>query len=418
LERAYTAAVLSSVSAAARFKPLRRVAPRVGVIGSLCSSDLVLTDALRRANIAADSLRHRSESSTDVHSGLFPSLSDEHVITFESPEALLRRLRRYDVIFSFTASLGFHLDRLMYAYPLLRRLGWPPYVNISTGADITERALDGSRAGMLQRFTMRHAFAQAVPPYPDAIRTAARMRLTNACVLPAVQITIADGEPDPPSGEWRFRTRADELLLLHPSNLDWGVTDPGPRASTKGNDRFLRALALVRGDLGRPVTVIMLERGPDRDLAKELVRELGLDKCVRWRQHLSRPDLFAAMREADLIVDQFDIGALGMIAWEAFNAGRPVLSYVQENSELLAYDVNSPVFNAHTVDEIAARLRDAADPELLRERTERARGWARERSMDALLPRYLFYATLASGREATDFGWDRAYGHQWSRGGD
>jgi hypothetical protein len=402
----------------AKLSSTQRFPLRIGVIGSLCSSDLVLADAFQEWGIDADVLRPVAEPVSDAPVGLFPNLQEDDVVFFSSPESLLRRLRRYDVIFSFTAALGFQLDRLMYLYPTLMRLGWPPYVNVSTGADITERALDASRAGMLQRFTMRHAFAQGVPPYPDAIRTAARLKLANACVLPPVQITLPNGYGATPApGDWQFRSTSDELLLLHPSNLDWGLGDPGPRASTKGNDRFFRALALVHNDLGRPVTVVVLERGPDQENARRLVQELGIEHRVQWWPALSRPELFAAMREADVIVDQFDIGALGMIAWEAFNVGRPVLSYVQENSERLAYDVNSPILNAHTVEEIADRIRESADPQRLQEMTQRARVWARDRSMDALLPRYLFYASLATGREAADFGWGRAYGHQWSRGG-
>lgn len=142
-----------------------RTPPLVGVIGSLCSGDLVLADALIAAGIPTTVLRSALERELgDRSRDLFP------------------HLRRFDVVFSFTASVGFALDRLMYAYPALERLGWPPYINVSTGAEITERALGPGRVGVLQRFTMRRAFAQGVPPYPEAVRTAARMGLSNATV--------------------------------------------------------------------------------------------------------------------------------------------------------------------------------------------------------------------------------------------
>jgi glycosyltransferase involved in cell wall biosynthesis len=350
----------------------------------------------------------------DQEAGLFPHLEEVQLRYHASRLQLLWALREFDVIFSFTAAIGFRLGKLMYAYPLLRRIGWPPYVNVSTGADITERALEATWPGRLQRLTMRLAFAQGVPPYPDAVRTAARMRLSNACVLPPVQLTFGeDGVGLPPEEEWTVRTSTEELLLVAPSNLDWGEADGGPRASTKGNDRFLRALALFVRETDRPVRALVLERGADLEAARKLVDDLELSNHVVWRVGLPRRELFAAMREADVVVDQFDIGALGMIAWEAMNLGRPVLTYVDPTSERLAYDENAPILNAHTVDEILERLREIADRERLQELASRARAWACARTMASLLPRYLFYATLASGIPAADFGWDRPHGHQW-----
>jgi hypothetical protein len=87
----------------------------------------------------------------------------------------------------------------------------------------------------------------------------------------------------------------------------------------------------------------MLDRGADRENAKALVRELGLDDVVTWGPSLPRDELFAAMLEADLIVDQFDVGAFGLTALEAFQVGRPVLTYVDQTCERLVYDDNSPV---------------------------------------------------------------------------
>jgi len=384
-------------------------------MGSLCSSDLILADALRSAGLPTSVLRAASERELQDRShDLFPHLRNEDVVFFRSADDLLRRLRGFDVLFSFTSTLGFALAKRMYLYPMLQRMGWPPYINISTGADITERAVESSWEGSLERFTMRHAFAQAVPPFPEAIRSAARLRLANACLLPPIQITLASTDDEPSnSSAWRFRRSRDELLLLHPSHFDWGLSDPGARASTKGNDRFLRALAEFIPKAGRPVRLLALDRGSDREPAKALVRTLGLEPYVEWRESLTRDDLFCAMREADLIVDQFDIGGLGGIAREALHVGRPVLIYVQPNAERLAYDELSPVLSAHTVEEILASLHEAADPEQLQALARRAREWTRARPTHVLLSRYLFYATVATGYEAADFGWGRPYGHPW-----
>ena len=386
--------------------------PRVAVVGSLVSIDLALTDALIGAGVPATVLRHRGEGGLDEGSAaLYANLSSSDFEFFETKTDLIRCLRRFEVVFTFTAAVGMWLGRRMYVYPLLRRLGWPPYINVATGSDLTERAIEKTTAGRIQRFTMRHAFAQGLPPFPDILRTAASMRLRNACMLPLAHISLPDTLPAAPRlSSWRFRRSRDEFLILNPSRLDWGEADPGPRASTKGNDRFIRALARFASETQRDVQAVLLDRGADQENAKRLVRELGLDDVVTWGPPLSHGELFAAMAESDLVVDQFDVGAFGLTALEAFQVGRPVLTYVNETCERLVYDQNSPILNAHTEDEILARLHEAAESDQLERRTNAARHWAQTRSFDALLPRYLLYATLATGKPAADFGWWRPHG--------
>jgi hypothetical protein len=317
-------------------------------------------------------------------------------------------------VYSFTSSLGFELGKRMYAYPLLRRLGWPPYVNLATGSDMMERAVEASPEGALERFTIRHAFVQSIVPYPESIRNAARLGLRNFCVLPQVLVT----PPTVPEagGAWRFRRSEDELLVFHPSNLDWAELDPQPRASTKGNDRFVRAFARFVRETTRPTRLVMLDRGPDRGPARSLVTELGIDRWVEWHGTLDREDLYAASRESDVVVDQFDVGALGLTALEALQLGRPVLIYVEPNAQRLVFDEVSPVLAAHTEDEILARLREAADPARCAAIAAAARQWAAARSFASFVPRYLVYAAAATGYETIEFGWDRPFGHP--RAGD
>lgn len=394
--------------------------PTIAVIGSIAGIDLALANALASAGVRVTVLRAEVEGGWDEQvADLFPGLSADDLRVFGSKYELLRLLREFDVIFSFTAAIGRWLGRMIYLYPGLRRFGWPPYINMATGSDIAELALERTPEGRAQRFTMRHAFAQGVPPFPDAIRTAAAMRLRNVCMLPLAHLSpSSDSRRLPDMADWRFRRTPDEFLIFSPSHLDWGEADPGPRASTKGNDRFIRALARFVAESARPVRAVILDRGPDRHNAKALVQELGLSAVVTWGPSLERDALFSVMRESDLVVDQFDVGAFGLTALEALQAGRPVLTYVDETCERLVYDENSPVLNAHTEDQILARLHEAAEAGELLRRTELARSWALHRSFEAFLPRYLLYATLATGKPALDFGWKRPHGTLESYGSE
>jgi hypothetical protein len=389
---------------APRLAPVASTPPAIAVVGPLCSCDLILADAIRAEGVPVTVLRNAAVPLDDFEPALFGHLTTADVVLYRTPADLIRELRRFDVVFSFTSTIAFDLGKRFLAYPLLQRLGWPRYINISTGSDNMERAVAASFDGFLERFTMRHAFVQNLAPYPEGLRNAALLRLRNAATIPPVHTTPAlTGVPP--------RSSRDELVLFHPSNFDWGEADAGRRASTKGNDRFLAALARLVGESNRSVRLIALDRGPDREAAHTLVQKLGLGDVVDWRAPMDRDALFAAIAESDVVVDQFDVGGLGLIAWEAMQIGRPVLTYAQENCERLLYDVPSPVFSGHTEDEILHALRVLVDPDALAKATASAREWAMARPTTAFAPRYLFYAAVATGREPIDFGWSRPFGH-------
>jgi glycosyltransferase involved in cell wall biosynthesis len=372
-------------------------APRVAVIGSLASCDLGLGEQLLRAGIDATVLRHAVEGTPkDLDPEIFPALAARGIEVFGSRRELAMRLREFAFVFSYTSAVAMHLGPWLRAQRLAQRLGWPQWMNICTGSDMTERAVERTAAGAAQRRALRSAFVNVVSNYPWAIGNAVALRLPNVVVLPFPFRPL----PGPPAGD-PPRTRS-ELVVFHPSNLDWGVTDNTPgRTSTKGNDRFLRAFARFEQETTRDVRLVMLDRGPDRALARDLVGELGLDDVVMWRAGLSHAELYAAIRDADLVVDQFDVGGMGGIAWESMALGTPVLTYLHRGSDRLSFDEPTPVLNAYTEDEILAALRIAADPEALAERRARVRGWMASRR-DGQLDRYLLYMALATGRHPHD----------------
>jgi hypothetical protein len=368
----------------------------VAVIGSLASVDLGLAESLTEAGVTVDVFRHRGEGpATDLDPEIFPELDPARVLRFGDSLDLVRRIRSYDFLYTYTAQLGFALGKFLRCYPLLRRLGWPAFMNIGTGSDIMERAIEDSPEGAIQRRTMRAAVVNIIPAYPAAIAAAAELRLPNVCTLPFPH------RPLPPTARGHIgrEPRADgPLHILHATNLDWGHQDAGQnRRSTKGNDRFLRALGRFVGEADRDVRLTLLDRGPDRVPARQLVSELGLDAVVTWKDELRHDALYAAMAEADLVVDQFDVGAMGGIAWEALTLGRPLLTYLEPSTAALIYDELPPVLNARTEDEILCRLREAADPARLAATGAATLRWAAPRSAVALAPRYLLYPALMAG---------------------
>lgn len=373
------------------------------VIGSLASLDLILADSLLSVGVDAWVLRDPASAATaEAELADLAHMSANRVLTYGSEIGIVRLLRKVDFVYTYTATLGFAARHYVRWLPVLRRLGWPPYMNICSGSDIMERALAQGRASRIQRLTLRRAFINNISNVPGALRAAAILRLRNAYAAPGLFIVPDVAGYDLP----QWRRSPDELVVLHPSHLDWGATDAGPsRVSTKGNDRFLRGAALAAHRSSRPFRLVLVDRGPDRELARQLVGDLELSSMVTWTPALSRAQLFGAMLAADLVVDQFDVGALGGIAFEAMSLGRPVLTYLQPQCNSLYFDAETPVLNARTEEEIAEQLLLAADPDWLKARAEAVRNWVASRTNQRFVPRYVLPMLLATGKTPLDFGW-------------
>ena len=118
-----------------------------------------------------------------------------------------------------------------------------------------------------------------------------------------------------------------------------------------------------------------------------------------WKEHLSREELFREYDEADVVVDQFDVGGLGMISVEAMSVGRPVLMYVHEDSARLLYGGDlPPVINCWSEEEIYSRIMQCADREFLDRKGKAARKWAfRNHHLSNCLKKFFFYYSLATG---------------------
>lgn len=372
---------------------------RVAVLGSLASVDLGLAETLTEAGVDATVLRHVAERDRgDLDPVIFPQLTPGALVHFENSLDLARRLRGFDFVYTYTAQLGFALGRFLAPYPLLRRAGWPAYMNIGTGSDIMERAIEDSPGGRIQRRTMRAAMVNVIPAYPAAIRAASTLRLDNVATLPFPHRPLPESARRLADSAAVPGTRG-ELRILHATHFDWGEADAGAaRTSTKGNDRFLRALARFVNESGRNVRIVLLDRGSDRHAARRLVAELGLDPHVEWRQEMRHDELYRVMADADLVVDQFDVGAMGGIGWETVTMGRPLLTYLASATASLIHDELPPILNARTEAEITARLHEAAEPGALAGIAEATQRWAAPRTAAALAPRYLAYAVLATGR--------------------
>lgn len=107
----------------------------------------------------------------------------------------------------------------------------------------------------------------------------------------------------------------------------------------------------VRWDRSRPVKILhapnhMHFKGSKYLFqAVERLKEEGVPLELKTISGVSNQEVLAAMAEADVIAEQFIGGAFGYTALEALSMGKPVITYVRDDSVLQSVD-DFPCFNA------------------------------------------------------------------------
>jgi glycosyltransferase involved in cell wall biosynthesis len=291
-------------------------------------------------------------------------------------------LLRYDLIHSHTGSLCWSvLPYLLYVCGRLR-----PYLAFATGSDFREMARnDNGTNGELMRAFFRQA-DQVLLLNNDMLLFKDEMGFKNACFFPFV------------INEEKFAPRAvssarnpQRLNLFMMSNLDFGITDNKPgRNSMKANDNVLRALAQFVAAGGR-AHLIVIDRGADREIAKRMVSDLGLTEHVTFKTPLSEEERLQHLADADIVLDQFHLGAFGLGALEAMSMGRPLVTFVHADAFTMSYGTRPhPFVNAKDPEQICGALWRLTDPAVRDELSRRARAFILEcHSRGVVIPQLL-----------------------------
>ncbi|MBL8487348.1 MAG: glycosyltransferase [Rhodocyclaceae bacterium] len=360
------------------------------VVGPLANVDLALAEALSRNGLRCLVVRSARAGMPDPAAPPIPlrHLTSDRILANRGHLWFLARCRRVRFIVSATGSLLGFLGPLWF---LRRWLGIPPHMNITTGADITEMALEGSLKGFLFRRLLRAAAFNWIPTTTHALAALRRLRLTNVAFMRF---------PMPLRGMADAAGPAGPVTYLHCSHLDWGLTDnKAGRNSTKGNDRFFRAFARAVAD-GADIRCIVLDRGPDRIAAREALRRSGCEQRIEWRPATDQAGLARMFAEADVVVDQFDAGFFGWTAWEAMSQAKAVLIHLDPECVDLLYDGAPPVLSCRSEEEILRQIMDHQDREALRALGDAARTWVwRNHGSDADMAEFVFRICVASGLE-------------------
>jgi glycosyltransferase involved in cell wall biosynthesis len=371
------------------------------IIGDLVQNDLLFAEHLSRKGLKCCVLRKnkRISDTVTIFSQYHTHFKDEEVITIHSAWEFLRYAKKCRLIVSFTGVLIYLLGFFWLFRPFLKL---PPVINITTGSDITELANEKSVHGLIYRQYLHSVKLNWCVPYPYSIRNIFRYNIPRVVFMRYPYYLLDQDNKN------RTNENNQTIFFFHVSHLDWKVNDPGEnRNSSKGNDRFIRSFAKAVKS-GLSAKCIILDRGPDREIAKKLIRDLGVENHFIWKPHLSRDELVNEYYKADVIVDQFDVGGFGGIAIEAMSTGKPVMIYIERNCARLIYPDDPPILNCHSEEEIYEQIMKCADRQFLERLGKEAREWVyKYHNWETCLDQFIFYYTLLTGHQIQDYGWEK-----------
>ncbi len=172
----------------------------------------------------------------------------------------------------------------------------------------------------------------------------------------------------------QLKLDADQLFFF-PTRQDWVA---GIGFADKANDVFFRALAKLRG-AGYRVAVVCCNWGANVEQSKKLISLLGIDAHVEWVPPLPIIPFERMCMAADVVVDQFKLGAFGGVVFKAMAVGAPILTYLNQDLLKEQYPVLPPVINCLTAEDIFDRMVGLIrDPALLKSLGEKSRQWISE----------------------------------------
>jgi len=364
------------------------------VSGGVCGYEAFIAESLTRHGLYVRLLLPSTEQIDSYQStnpfGDFvrPSLLHD-ALRYDSPASFFAKAMRGRLLLNINIGA---VSALRYLYPLKFCPGFPPVINLATGSDITEYARQASLRGRLYQHHLKTSRINWFSPYPEVLKSVFDLSIPRVVIM-AQPLYITAELPDTDAND------GVEPIFFHPSHLDWKVCDAGiHRNSTKGNDRFLRAFIRAKKN-GLPGKCLILERGPDLGEAHKIINDANANDFFIWKAAMTHSELLNNFSRCTVVVDQFDVGGLGLIATEAMSCERPVITYVHEETSRILYGGDMPpVLNCSSEDEIYAVLWRTIDKHLLKSIGRESRAWLlRNHAWETCLSQFLFHYAHLTG---------------------
>lgn len=350
------------------------------IAGNLANMGFEITKALRKKNINAKLLipkyTHQSADPKFMYPELKNSGYPEWVITYDNKKRhfgwnnwklqVVREMRKnYDAIIALTE------------FSIFAMFSGKPYGALSTGSDMRELAFEKSLKGFLYRLSYK--FARLIiwgePDKIPLIKKLGISKKTVFCTAPRnVNFQIQNVKKD---GEY-----SNKFIIFHPVSQYWRL---------KRNDKFLLAFEKLCSEYDN-LYLIISERGQDLDKAKKILDGKNTQNRYKFVPLLDSIQMQYYYNLCDVVIDQFNIGSIGMITMEAMKLGKPVLLNLDEKTFTECYKTPpNSLINVNSSQEIFTEIKKLnSNPSLCEEIGKNNKKWVEENwSTEELTARYI-----------------------------
>ena len=226
----------------------------------------------------------------------------------------------------------YHVHYLLQDCYLALKFGKHPVVGHAHGSDLRS-SLKHRVWGRIVRYNLKHCDRVLVST-PDILDIAREYRADAEYLPNPVDTSIFYPKP--------LKQHSGKRKVLIASECNWGV---------KGTDLAIKALSRIKDEVD--VSIIRYGAGFDRTVG--LASSLGLRLNVLPKVPHDRVSEY--YWDADVVIDQFKLGSLGMVSLEAIACGRPVITHV---SSTYPQYKDFPLKDVDTVDEVIEAVQSAS----------------------------------------------------------
>jgi len=225
----------------------------------------------------------------------------------------------------------YHVHYLLQDCYIALKLGKRPIIGHAHGSDL-RKSLKHPLWGRIIKHNLKECDKVLVST-PDVLDTAKKLRQDSEYLPNPIDFDLFYAKP-------LVGCHGKKQVLIA-SDCNWSV---------KGTDLVIRALSRIKDK----VDVSIIGYGVDLGKTVALASLLGLRLDVLPK--ISHERLNEYYWNADVVIDRFQLGSLGMVSLEAIACGRPVVAYV--SSELQEYD-KFPLKDVNTEEEITNTIENA-----------------------------------------------------------
>jgi glycosyltransferase involved in cell wall biosynthesis len=269
----------------------------------------------------------------------------ETLLKYMPPELEKQHIKRSRSFWSKTFSLAlkilrakgdiYHANYLLQDCYIASRLGKKPLVGHAHGSDL-RTSLNHFVWGRIVRHNLKHC-QKILVSTPDILSTAKRYRVDAEYLPNPINAELFYSKPAVQKGE--------KKRVLIASDSNWSV---------KGTDIAIKALSKIKEE----VDVSIVQHGKDFDKTTALASSLSLNfKILPKAPHEKLNEYYW---DADVVIDRFALGSLGMVSLEAIACGRPALAYVSseypENKDFPLKDLRDEETIANTISNLPSDL--------------------------------------------------------------